>query len=205
MNLLAFAQQLKTIYDQYGDIPVTVGHSTPCLSVHPKTHTLDISSSDVKTVEKTAWLPIIDGIPQRPITSEFQAKELQSLGAIIQPLGVMPTSGQSTPNAQTHFSPETTQFITDTVAALDTAIRQFGTYTYYDKGPHEVMDFGNILTQFRSVPKTEAISALLHLCTQEARGASAHAVAETIISQLDSDAAYDFLFESEQLVSHRLI
>ena len=46
------------------------------------------------------------------------------------------------------------------VSELKDALKSFGEYSYSDKGPHEVMNFSQILRDFRSLSEDECVSEL---------------------------------------------
>lgn len=46
---------------------------------------------------------------------------------------------------------------------IDKALKVFGEYNYYDKGPYEVMDMRKIMKRFNAMPATEVRDVLLEV------------------------------------------
>jgi hypothetical protein len=72
------------------------------------------------------------------------------------------------------------------------ALKRFGTYSYDDKGPNEVMDIPNLVAQIRALPVEEAGEVLLEIAnspTKKLRGAP---LASAILMDLQD---WDELFE----------
>jgi len=56
--------------------------------------------------------------------------------------------------------------VKEIIEQLDAALKQFGEYPYYDKGPREVMDVDSIVNRLRPLPGTEA-GAILRMVAEE--------------------------------------
>lgn len=46
---------------------------------------------------------------------------------------------------------------------IDEALKLFGEYSYYDKGPYDVMDMRKIMNRFNKMPATEVRDVLLEV------------------------------------------
>ena len=67
---------------------------------------------------------------------------------------------------------------------LAEALKMFGTHTFFDKGPHEVMDVGVFVEELRALPGDEAgrrLQALVDIGSREMRD-----VASAILGECDS-------------------
>lgn len=76
---------------------------------------------------------------------------------------------------------------------------QFGSYSYNDKGPDEVMDVAELVIEVKRLPIDQMISELLHLATREDCALDPAALVRSILGDLDSDDRYEALFEDEEL------
>lgn len=76
------------------------------------------------------------------------------------------------------------------------AIKNFGSYTYSDKGPHEVMDIDEIAEELRIYTSDTAIEILLQVARTGDDGAMC---VSTILGNLED---WDELFENEELTEH---
>lgn len=73
-------------------------------------------------------------------------------------------------------------FVKKAFAQLNKALKQYGTYTFDDKGPHEVMDVEPLKEELKVMPSEDALAALrLMVARKDGRG---HVLAETIIGEL---------------------
>lgn len=57
------------------------------------------------------------------------------------------------------------QFVDGAHSAIKEAIRQFGEYTYFDKGPYEVLDIDTLGEQLLALPAADAADALTRLAS----------------------------------------
>lgn len=87
-------------------------------------------------------------------------------------------------------------------AKLAQAKDQFGSYTYNDKGPDEVMDVRELVIELKRLPIDQMISELLHLAKREDCALDPQALVSSILGSLDSDDRYDALFEDEDLCQY---
>jgi len=76
------------------------------------------------------------------------------------------------------------------LAAIKEAVRQFGSYTYDDKGPREVMEVEEFVHKFRTLDPVIAGNTLLHLAKRNGR-------AEMLVSDILCNLQeWDELFEA---------
>ena len=52
------------------------------------------------------------------------------------------------------------EMVQSMIAEIKTALRQFGEYTFHDKGPSEVMNLHDIANRLRAMPVADAVQAL---------------------------------------------
>jgi hypothetical protein len=80
--------------------------------------------------------------------------------------------------------------VKECLAAIKEAVKQFGSYSYDDKGPHEVMDVDVYTDQFRVLDPVIAGNTLLHLAKRNGR-------AEMLVSDILCNLQeWDALFEA---------
>lgn len=75
--------------------------------------------------------------------------------------------------------------------ALKDALRQFGTYSFDDKGPNEVMDIDEFVEHLRVLPPTEAAMVLIEVATSKKHKGRGLQVAMCIVLELQD---WDDLF-----------
>jgi hypothetical protein len=78
----------------------------------------------------------------------------------------------------------------------------FGSYAYGDKGADEVMDVGELVTELKKLPIPDMIAELKHLADRADCALDPTILVRSILGSLDSDSAYDALFEDEDLAEH---
>lgn len=87
---------------------------------------------------------------------------------------------------------------TDIIQAAKTAIKTFGTYSFDDKGPHEVMNLGKIVAKLRTMPAPQVAQMIREIADTNAlsheRG---KAVASALVGIMDD---WDALFEEAGIV-----
>ncbi len=71
------------------------------------------------------------------------------------------------------------------------ALKSFGTYSFDDKGPTEVMDVDSIVEKFRSLSVNEAGKAILALAQSKKHGGRGEYLASTILCEMQD---WDDLF-----------
>ena len=86
--------------------------------------------------------------------------------------------------------------------ALIEAKDQFGSYSYNDKGPDEVMDVDELVRELKKLPTDTMITQLLHLASRTDCPLDPSALVTSILHSLDEDEKYDALFENEDLCEH---
>ncbi len=69
---------------------------------------------------------------------------------------------------------------------LTAAIKQFGSYSYYDKGSHEVMDLGPIIVSLKKLTPEEAAALLTKLDKKKRNDR----LVSDLVSELDSWKAF---------------
>ena len=75
---------------------------------------------------------------------------------------------------------------------LGLALKQFGTYSFDDKGPHEVMYIDPLLAKFRVLPATEAARVLVELSESPEHSGRGNYLASTLVGEMED---WDELFE----------
>ena len=75
---------------------------------------------------------------------------------------------------------------------LGLALKQFGTYSFDDKGPHEVMDIDPLLSKFRVLPATEAARVLVELSESHEHSGRGNYLASALVGEMED---WDELFE----------
>lgn len=68
------------------------------------------------------------------------------------------------------------------IAAMKFAHKQFGEYTFGDKGPHEVMDIDDLARKFRAAGVDASIEAFKHILKSKKHGEQ---LASAIVGQLE--------------------
>lgn len=76
-------------------------------------------------------------------------------------------------------------------ATIRTALQRFGSYAYYDKGAHEVIDLDPLVARFRAAGGAVTGLVLTELLRLEPKAGSAFASA--VISSLDDMPEAEFL------------
>lgn len=76
------------------------------------------------------------------------------------------------------------QVLTIIKESIDEAISQFGTYSYFDKGPWEVLDYNKLLNEMKSLDKSDALKISLELNNH------ANGVGENLAEFLLEDLGY---------------
>jgi hypothetical protein len=78
-----------------------------------------------------------------------------------------------------------------TVECIDkigAALKMFGSYSFDDKGPNEVMDIDELETKFRALPAAEAAAVLLEVnASKKHSGRGNYLVSELCIAMQDWD------------------
>jgi hypothetical protein len=75
-----------------------------------------------------------------------------------------------------------TGLVAEFIAEMNKAIEMFGSYTYDDKGPDEVMDLNKLVSKLKVLSASEAGNALKELSQYNDR---AYFLAETLVARLD--------------------
>lgn len=73
----------------------------------------------------------------------------------------------------------------DILTELGTALKQFGTYSFDDKGAYEVMDIDAIAAQLREMTAANAAKVIIEVARSKKYKGRGLSVAETIVEQLD--------------------
>ena len=68
---------------------------------------------------------------------------------------------------------------------LGVALKRFGTYSFDDKGPSEVMDIDRLVRKLRVMPVAEATSVLLELASCNEYDGRSNELASVLVSELD--------------------
>ena len=76
---------------------------------------------------------------------------------------------------------------------LGVALKRFGTYSFDDKGPGEVMDIDRLVGKLRVMPVAEATSVLLELASCNEYDGRSNELACELAAELDD---WDELFEN---------
>lgn len=79
---------------------------------------------------------------------------------------------------------------------------QFGSYTYNDKGPDEVLEVGELVRELKKLSLDQMITELKHLGAREDCALDPAMLVTSILGSLDSDDKYDALFEDEVLAEY---
>jgi hypothetical protein len=75
---------------------------------------------------------------------------------------------------------------------LDVALKRFGTYSFDDKGPYEVMDVESLARKLRVMPVAEATTVLLELAASPEHKGRGNSLASVLVGELED---WDELFE----------
>ena len=75
---------------------------------------------------------------------------------------------------------------------LSQALKDFGTYTFWDKGPHEVMAINELAEEVQALPPKEAAEVLIEVAQQKKHKGAGLQVAGAIVLELQE---WDELFE----------
>jgi hypothetical protein len=68
---------------------------------------------------------------------------------------------------------------------LSVALKQFGTYSFDDKGPYEVMDVESLARKLRGMPVAEVTTVLLELAASPEHNGRGNSLASVLVSELD--------------------
>lgn len=85
----------------------------------------------------------------------------------------------------------TTAFVERCVSEINDAIEQFGSYSYGDKGPQEVMDLGPLLAELKKMPAQDAAQALRSVAHSKAKGDPRSLTESLLIDLQDWDALFE--------------
>ena len=80
--------------------------------------------------------------------------------------------------------------------------KQFGEYTYYDKGAHEAVDVDELVLELKKITIPNAIIELKHLAQRTDCPLDPQNLVCSILGSLDDNDKYDDLFEDEELVQY---
>jgi hypothetical protein len=75
---------------------------------------------------------------------------------------------------------------------LGIALKRFGTYSFDDKGPSEVMDIDSLLEKFRAMPVEKAAEVLVELAASREHDGRGMWLASTLVGEMED---WDELFE----------
>ena len=75
---------------------------------------------------------------------------------------------------------------------LGLTLKQFGTYSFDDKGPHEVMNIEPLLKKFRAMPAEKAAEVLVELAASPKHNGRGESLASTLVGAMED---WDELFE----------
>lgn len=90
-------------------------------------------------------------------------------------------------------NPSINMIVSTIIAAANKSLKDFGTYTFDDKGVREVMDLNLFIDVLRRMPPVEAAEVILSLSTAtEIIDSRGRAVAGALVGELDD---WDELFE----------
>ena len=84
------------------------------------------------------------------------------------------------------------QLLDECLTELGLALKLFGTYSFDDKGAHEVMDVDVLEEKFRKLSPDDAATVLLALSKSKKHGGRGAVLASDLISNMDD---WDELFE----------
>jgi len=76
---------------------------------------------------------------------------------------------------------------------LHSAIKQFGEYSFFDKGPDEVMDINSIVIELEKLPLNQIGKILSSILDEEK--VYGRNLAESLVGSLDHREDFDDLFE----------
>ena len=79
---------------------------------------------------------------------------------------------------------------------------QFGSYSYNDKGPSEVMDVDELVREIKKLSLIDASTELKHLASRTDCLLDPSMLVMEILHSLDDNPAYETLFEDEELMEH---
>ena len=79
---------------------------------------------------------------------------------------------------------------------LGVALKRFGTYSFDDKGPSEVMDIDRLVGKLRVMPVAEATTVLLELAASPEHKGRGNSLASTLVGELED---WDELFENPDI------
>jgi len=79
---------------------------------------------------------------------------------------------------------------------LGVALKRFGTYSFDDKGPYEVMDVESLARKLRVMPVAEATTVLLELAASTEHEGRGNSLASVLVGELDD---WDELFENPSI------
>ena len=79
---------------------------------------------------------------------------------------------------------------------LGVALKRFGTYSFDDKGPYEVMDVESLARKLRVMPVAEATSVLLELASCNEYDGRSNELARALVGELED---WDELFENPDI------
>lgn len=79
---------------------------------------------------------------------------------------------------------------------LGIALKRFGTYSYDDKGPQEVINVNELATKIKKLDPAEAIAVLLEINTSKKYEGRGSYLASTLICNLQD---WDELFQQEDI------
>lgn len=114
-----------------------------------------------------AWAPGCKGIARvlgELLDSPEARRKLEEVGADLTTLQASCLPRESVdPNRDNPVPTPTTRFVAQAHDALGDGLRQFGEYSFFDKGPSEVMDLGPLRKALRAMEPAEAANALHEL------------------------------------------
>lgn len=79
---------------------------------------------------------------------------------------------------------------------------RFGSYSYNDKGPDEVMEVGELVRELKRLPVDKAAEELKHLGAREDCALDPSMLVRSILHSLDENEDYESLFEDDDLMEH---
>jgi hypothetical protein len=82
------------------------------------------------------------------------------------------------------------------LAELGWALKRFGTYSFDDKGPSEVMDIDRWVEKLRGMPVAEATTVLLELASCNEYDGRSNELARALVGELED---WDELFENPDI------
>jgi hypothetical protein len=84
-----------------------------------------------------------------------------------------------------------TELTNECLTELGVALKRFGTYSFDDKGPYEVMDIDPLLRKLRVMPVAEATAVLLELAASREHEGRGNSLAHALVGELED---WDELF-----------